>query len=76
MLLFAISGVLTISAQMCVIAAMRHAPVAVVALITLCTPLLVFPLSYFVLKNQERIGVTTLAGGALALASIALLILQ
>jgi drug/metabolite transporter (DMT)-like permease len=75
-LMFAISGMLTISAQMCVIAAMRYAPVAVVALITLCTPLIVFPLSYFLLKNQERIGAITLAGGALALAGIAVLILQ
>jgi drug/metabolite transporter (DMT)-like permease len=75
-LMFAISGMLTISAQMCVIAAMRYAPVAVVALITLCTPLIVFPLSYFLLKNQERIGAITLAGGALVLAGIAVLILQ
>jgi drug/metabolite transporter (DMT)-like permease len=40
--LFALSGVLTIVAQVCTIAAMKLAPVAIVALITLCTPLLVF----------------------------------
>jgi drug/metabolite transporter (DMT)-like permease len=61
---------------MCVIAAMRHAPVAVVALITLCTPLLVFPLSYMLLENQERIGVTTVAGGALTLVGVAALVLR
>ena len=73
--LFALSGSLTVSAQMCVIAAMRHTPVAVVALVTLCTPLLVFPASYFLLGNQERITLRTIAGAACTLGGIALLLL-
>ena len=73
--LFAFSGVLTISAQMCVIVAMRATPVAVVALITLCTPLLVFPLSYFLLRNDEGINGRTLMGAVLTLAGISAIIL-
>lgn len=73
--LFAFSGVLTISAQMCVIVAMGDTPVAVVALITLCTPLLVFPLSYFLLKNDEGINGRTLMGAVLTLVGISAIIL-
>jgi drug/metabolite transporter (DMT)-like permease len=74
--LFAIGGVLTICAQTSVVVALRYVPVAVVALITLCTPLVVFPLSYFMLRNQEQITIRTLVGGALTLAGIAVLVLR
>jgi len=74
-LLFAAGGVLTISAQVCTITAMGYAPVAVVALITLCTPLIVFPFSYFLFGNAERISPWTLLGGAVTLASVAVLML-
>jgi len=73
--LFAVSGSLTILAQLCVIAAMSRSPVAVVTLITLCTPLLVFPLSYFFLRNEERISARTVLGGAITLGGVALLVL-
>ena len=66
---------LTIVAQVCTIAAMKLAPVAVVALITLCTPLVVFPISYFLLGNDERINARTLVGAALTLAGIAMIVL-
>ena len=59
---FVLSGILTIIAQACLIAAMKVSPVALVALITLCTPLLVFPMSYFFLGNDEGINARTLAG--------------
>jgi drug/metabolite transporter (DMT)-like permease len=74
--LFALSGVLTIVAQVCTIAAMKLAPVSVVALITLCTPLVVFPMSYFFLGNDEGINARTLAGAALTLAGIAMILLH
>ena len=74
--LFALTGVLTIVAQTCVIAAMKLAPVSVVSLITLCTPLVVFPASYFLLGNDEGINARTLAGAALTLAGIALIVLH
>lgn len=73
--LYALGGVLTISAQMCMIASMRHIPIAIATVITLCTPLVVMPVSYWVLRNQERIGAATLAGAALTLAGMAVVVL-
>jgi drug/metabolite transporter (DMT)-like permease len=76
MLLFALSGVLTICAQTMVIVAMAHAPVAIVSLITLCTPLVVFPASYFLLGNDEGINAQTITGAFLTLAGIAMIVLR
>ena len=73
--LYAFGGVLTISAQMCMIASMRHIPVAVATVITLCTPLVVVPASYWLLANQERIGAMTLIGGAITMAGVAAIVL-
>jgi len=74
--MFAISGAITITAQMCVITAMGYVAIAVVALVTLCTPMLVVPVSYFFLKNQERITGRTIVGGVIVLAGIAALVLR
>ncbi|WP_395057667.1 DMT family transporter [Polaromonas sp.] len=74
-LLFAISGVLTISAQTCLILSLKYIPVSVAALITLCTPLLVFPMSYLLLKNSEKITMATVLGGVLTLAGVALIVI-
>ena len=73
--LFAVSGAATIVAQTLVLIAMATTPVAVVALITVCTPLIVFPISYFFLNNEEGINGATLVGGLLTLAGIATIIL-
>jgi drug/metabolite transporter (DMT)-like permease len=73
--LYALGGVLTISAQMCMIASMRHIPVAVATVITLCTPLVVIPVSYWAMHNREQIGPATLAGAALALGGMAIVVL-
>jgi drug/metabolite transporter (DMT)-like permease len=73
-LLFAISGVLTISAQTCLILSLKYIPVSVAALITLCTPLLVFPMSYLLFNNSEKITPLTLLGGALTLGGVALIV--
>jgi drug/metabolite transporter (DMT)-like permease len=75
-IMFAAGGILTISAQVCLITAMGYAPVSVVALITLCTPLLVFPGSYFLFGNTERISAWTLLGGVVTLVSIGVLVLS
>jgi len=74
--MFAVSGAITITAQMCVITAMGYVAIAVVALVTLCTPMLVVPVSYFFLKNQERITGRTIVGGVIVLAGIAALVLR
>lgn len=73
---YAGTGATTIIAQSLTIAAMAYAPVAIVALITLCTPLLVFPASYLILRNEEGITGRTLAGAALALAGIVAIVLR
>lgn len=74
--LFALIGVATISAQICVIGAMRYIPLSIATLVTLCTPILVFPLSHLLFKNQDRITVVTLAGSGLTLLGIAIIVMR
>ena len=61
---------------MSTIASMRFIPLSVAALVTLCTPLLVFPLSYWLFKNQEALKASTLCGGALTLLGIGIVVLR
>ena len=68
--LYAFGGVLTITAQMCMVAAMRYIPVAVATVITMCTPLVVIPASYWLLRNRERFGVETLIGAAVTMGGV------
>ena len=75
-LIFTMLGVTTITAQMCTIAAMRYIPVAIAALVTLCSPLLVFPLSYWLLKNSDKVTGRTVLGCALALLGIVMIVLR
>jgi drug/metabolite transporter, DME family len=72
--LYAISGVLTILAQACMVAAIWHSPVSIVTLITLSTPVLVTSLGYS--KNRERIVPRTVVGSAAILAGIATILLN
>lgn len=72
--LFAGIGVLQFLAQSLVIASMKYIPVSVAALISMCTPLVVMPVSYFVLLNQEKLNrvmvlgiLITLSGTAMSL---------
>ena len=72
--LFAGIGALQFFAQSLVIASMKYIPVSVAALIYMCTPLAVMPLSYFVLRNHEKLNwvmvlgiLITLCGAAISL---------
>jgi drug/metabolite transporter (DMT)-like permease len=76
MVLYALIGVTTISAQMCVIASMRYIPLSVATLVTLCTPVLVFPLSHLLFKDQEAVKATTLAGSGLTLLGIVIIVMR
>jgi drug/metabolite transporter (DMT)-like permease len=76
MLLYVISGVLTISAQICSIWSLRYIPVSLSNLITLCTPLLVIPGSYFLFRNSEGMTYRTWLGAAMTIAGIAMILLQ
>lgn len=74
--LYALMGVCTISGQMCLIGSMRFIPVSVATLMTLCTPLLVFPLSHLLFKNSGDVTRNTVLGGAMALAGIAIIVMR
>ena len=74
--LYAAGGVLTISAQMLTIASMSYIPVSVAALITLCTPLIVIPVSHWLFRSEDPVTVRVVAGSALALAGIAVIVLR
>jgi drug/metabolite transporter (DMT)-like permease len=76
MALFAVIGVTTISAQMCAIGAMRYIPLSVATLVTLCTPILVFPLSHLLFKDQDEITAITLAGSGLTLLGIFIIVMR
>ena len=73
--LYVLAGVLTICAQMSMVASMRYIPVAVATVITLATPLVVMPVSYWVLRNQERMGAATLIGAALTLGGVGAIVI-
>jgi drug/metabolite transporter (DMT)-like permease len=73
---FALIGVATISGQILSIGAMRYIPLSVAAVVTLCTPLLVFPLSRLLFKNQEPMSTSLLAGSAMTLIGIAVIVLR
>ncbi|GAB7389132.1 hypothetical protein BSNK01_29700 [Bacillaceae bacterium] len=73
--LYTMGGILTISAQICLIASMWYIPVSIANLITLSTPVLVTPLSYFLLKNEEGINFRTILGIVMVLSGISIIIL-
>ncbi|WP_017728758.1 DMT family transporter [Halalkalibacterium ligniniphilum] len=68
--LYCLSGICTISAQIFLISSMFYIPISIANLITLSTPILVTPLSYFLLKNAENITLRTIVGGVLVLIGI------
>ena len=73
--LYAVVGVANIAGQICTIAAMRYIPLSVAALVTLCTPLLVMPLSLYLFKDQDAVRITVIAGVVLTMAGIAVIVL-
>ncbi|MBI5443465.1 MAG: DMT family transporter [Deltaproteobacteria bacterium] len=74
--LYGLIGLITISAQVSMIAAMSTIPVGVTNLITMSTPILVTPASYFLLKNQEGLRPRTVLGMAIVLIGVGTLILR
>jgi drug/metabolite transporter (DMT)-like permease len=69
-LLWTLTGVLTISAQMAVIGATGYLPVAIVLAISSSLPLVVVPVSLLVLRNAEALRATTLLGTGLVLLGV------
>lgn len=76
MLLFAASGFATLGGAVFLITATLHMEIALATLITHTTPLVVFPVSYFILRNREQLTPRTFAGVTLVLLGIALLALR
>lgn len=72
---FLVIGVLQFIAQALVIASMRFIPASVAALISMCTPLAVMPISYFALRNRERLRPMTVLGICITLSGITVVIL-
>jgi drug/metabolite transporter (DMT)-like permease len=68
--LFILIGAATISGQILTIGAMRFIPVSVATLVTLCTPLLVIPLSRVLYKSSEKISLDLILGTGLTLVGI------
>ncbi|WP_102348655.1 DMT family transporter [Bacillus sp. Marseille-P3661] len=74
-LYFVLSGIFTIIGQCLLIGSMFYIPVSIANLITLSTPVIVTPISYFFLKNQEGITKITVIGIITVLLGISLILL-
>lgn len=74
--LFALTGAANICAQILMILSLRHIPVAITTLLTSCVPLLVIPMSVVFLRGTERIDGRTVLGTVLAVAGVALILLD
>jgi len=74
--LFAASGVATACGSILTTSAMGYVEIAIATLITFTTPLVVFPVSVFVLGNREGLGLRTAAGAVMVLTGVALLALR
>lgn len=66
-------GVSTAFGSIFVALAMNHMEIALAVLVVHTTPLLIFPVSVFILKNREELTPRTLAGALLVLLGIGLL---
>jgi drug/metabolite transporter (DMT)-like permease len=73
--LYILSGILTISAQSCLMASMYFIPISIANLITLSTPVIVTPVSYFLLKNAEKLSWISVLGICLALFGICMIVI-
>jgi drug/metabolite transporter (DMT)-like permease len=74
--LYALVGAANITGQIATIASMRYIPLSIAALVSLCTPLLVFPLSVWLFKNQDRLTWPVMTGSTLTLLGMAMVVLR
>ena len=73
--LWCLSGVLTISAQVALIASTRYIPIAVAVVVAAALPVIVIPVSVLLLHNREAVTGRTVVGGLLILGGVAGLLL-
>lgn len=76
LLLWALAGGLTISAQIAVIAATGYLPVAIVLAVSSALPLVVVPVSLLVLRNVEALRLAAVPGTALILVGVTGILLR
>lgn len=69
-------GISTSMGAMFAAVAMTHMEIALVVLVVHTTPLVIFPVSVFILKNREELNPRTLVGAFLVLAGIGLLAIR
>lgn len=74
--LYLACGVATSLGSIFISAAMLRMEIALATLVVHTTPILIFPVSVFLLKNREELTGRTLGGAALVLAGIAALLLR
>ena len=66
-------GVSTALGSIFVALAMNHMEIALAVLVVHTTPLVIFPVSVFILRNKEELNSRTVVGALLVLSGIALL---
>jgi DME family drug/metabolite transporter len=71
--LYVASGVATVSGTIFGAMAMQRIEIAIATVVTYTTPLVVFPVSVFLLKNREGLSVRTAAGAIMVFVGIMLL---
>jgi len=76
LLLYAGCGVATTFGSIFLATAMRHMEIALAVLVVHSTPLVIFPVSVFVLRNREEVTGRTVMGAFLVLTGILLLTLR
>lgn len=76
LLLYVGCGVATSVGSIFVTLAMRHMEIALATLIVHTTPIVIFPVSVFLLKNREELTPRTVLGAVLVLSGIALLVFR
>ena len=74
-LMFLGGGVLTICAQIMVFFSIRYTAVSISTLITSCAPVIVIPLSYWILGNTDKINGRIIVGAVLAMVGVALVLI-
>ncbi len=74
--LYVACGIATALGSIFVALAMNHMEIALAVLVVHTTPLVIFPVSVFILKNKEELNARTVLGALLVLSGIALLALR
>jgi drug/metabolite transporter (DMT)-like permease len=76
LLLYSLSGVVTVLGTMFSSVSMHYIEIAIATLIGYTTPLVVFPISVLVLRNRESLTLRTACGALMVLAGITLLAIR